>query len=126
MAAGPPQRFASYDRKLISVLEILGSHYVDIYYNHIWSSARTGLKAGGSIADEYARQVKAYIVGIKTDPESYRSIVGHLHVYFRTITRYTTLSFADFVDRVVSQFLPPEYYALVKAPQCTDPKKLDS
>jgi hypothetical protein len=117
MAAGPPQRFASYDRKLISVLEILGSHYVDIYYNHIWSSARTGLKAGGSIADEYARQVKAYIVGIKTDPESYRSIVGHLHVYFRTITRYTTLSFADFVDRVVSQFLPPEYYALVKAPQ---------
>jgi len=117
MALAPVQRFASYDRKLISVLEILGSHYVDIYYNHIWSSARSGLKSGGSIADEYVRQVKAYIVGVKTDPDSYRAIVGHLHVYFRTSTRYTSLSFADFVDRVVSQFLPPEYYALVKAPQ---------
>lgn len=117
MPIPPSRRFAAYDRKLVSILEVLSSHYVDIYYNHIWTSAEVGVKKGGALSDEYVRQVKAYITGVKTDPASYKSVVAHLHTYYRTITRYATLSYADFVDQVVAQFVPAEYFALCKAPQ---------
>jgi hypothetical protein len=107
--------FDSYDRKLISILEIVGSHFVDIFFNHVWASAHTNLKSGTSITDEYTRRVKAYILGVKTDERCYRDIVTRLHEYFRATTRYTTLSFSDFVERIISQFIPLEYYDLLNA-----------
>lgn len=117
MATGGHQQFASYDQKLISILEILGSHFVDTFYNHVYNSAQTNLKSGGSLTDEYVRRVQSYIVGVKTDEQCYRQVVQNLHRYFQTTTRYTTLSFADFVERIVQQFIPPEYYDLLKAPE---------
>jgi hypothetical protein len=96
-------------------MEILGSHYTDIYFNHIWTSARAQAKRGGALTDEYTRQVKAYIIGAKTDKESYRGIVEHLHTYFRTTTRYSALPYNEFVNQVVAQFIPPEYFALLRA-----------
>ena len=108
-------QFGSYDKKLISILEILGSHFVDVYYNHVYNSARTGLKSGGSLTDEYVRRVQSYIVGVKTDEQCYRQIVQNLHRYFQSATRYTTLSFVDFVERIVQQFIPSEYYNLLNS-----------
>ena len=111
------QQFASYDPKLISILEILGSQFVDIYFNHVYNSARAHLNTGESLTDEYTRRVQAYIVGVKDDGKSYREVVQNLHKYFQTTTRHTTLSFADFVERIVQQFIPAEYYGLLNAPE---------
>jgi hypothetical protein len=111
------RQFASYDPRLISILEILGSQFVDVYYNHVYNSAQTHLKSGGSLTDEYVRRVQAYIIGVKSDERCYREVVQNLHKYFQTTTRYTTLSFADFVERIVQQFIPEEYYDLLKAPE---------
>lgn len=108
---------ANHDPRLISILEVLGSYFVDVYYNHVYNSAQTRLKAGASLTDEYVRHVQSYIIGVKNDESCYREVVQNLHKYFRQTTRYTTLSFADFVERIVRQFIPAEYYDLLKAPE---------
>jgi len=117
METASRHQFEGYDQRLISIFEILGSYFVDVYYNHVYNSAQTGLKAGGSLTDEYVRRVQSYIVGVKTDEQCYRQVVQNLHRYFQTTTRYTTLSFADFVERIVQQFIPPEYYDLLTSPE---------
>jgi hypothetical protein len=114
---GNDSQFASYDKRLISILEILGAQSVDIYYNHVYISARTHLKPGDSLTDEYVKRVRAYIIGVKTDEGCYLEVIQNLHKYFQSLTRYTTLSFADFVEKIVQQFVPPEYYDLLKAPE---------
>jgi hypothetical protein len=104
------------DCRLISILEIVGAHFVDVFYNHIYSSARTALAQGGRtrilVTDEYCRRVRAYVLGVKQDPRCYGDVVMGLHRYFQG---YSTLSFADFVDRIVSQFVPEDYYKLMHA-----------
>jgi uncharacterized membrane protein YgcG len=111
------RQFASHDPRLISILEILGSYFVDVFYNHVYNSSQTRLKAGASLTDEYVRHVQSYIIGVKNDEGCYREVVQNLHKYFQTTTRYTTLSFADFVERIVKQFIPEEYYDLLKSPE---------
>ncbi|GFR88143.1 BA71V-B475L [Elysia marginata] len=109
------QRFANHDPRLISILEILGSQFVDVYFNHVYNSARTHLETGASLTDEYVRRVQAYIIGVKNDGRCYREVVQSLHKYFQATTRFTTLSFADFVERIVRQFIPEDYYGLLDA-----------
>jgi hypothetical protein len=107
-------QFSSYDQKLISILEILSAHFVDIYYNHIYISAQTQQPPEGSLTDEYVRQIRAYVLGVKSDKYNYQDVVKHLHKYFQSMTRFKTLTFTDFVERIVHNFVPPEYYDLYK------------
>lgn len=107
-------QFSSYDQKLISILEILSAHFVDIYYNHVYNSAQMQQPPEGSLTDEYVRQIRAYILGIKSDKYNYQNVVKLLHAYFQTMTRFKTLTFTDFVERIVQNFIPPEYYDLYK------------
>jgi len=107
--------FKNYDTHLISVLEVVGSYYVDIFYNIIYNLAKTHVsKGGGSITDDYRRQVQSYILGVRQEEKCYRDAVGNLHKYFQTRTRYSSLNFPDFVDKIVSQFMPVEYYKSIK------------
>jgi hypothetical protein len=107
------------DNYLLSILEIVGAHFVDVFYNHIYSSAHTALSQSTrtriSVTDEYRRRVQAYTLGIKQDQQCYRDIITNLHTYFQSMTRYSTLSFADFIDRIVSQFVPNEYFQLMRS-----------
>lgn len=106
--------FEHFDKKLISILEILVSYFVDIYYNHVYSSAVKKVETASSLTDEYIRQVKAYVMGVKTDEVCYKKVIHNLHVYFQETTRHSIMPFADFVDKIVQQFIPPEYYDLLK------------
>lgn len=115
MASASRQQFASYDKRLISILEIVSAHFVDIFYNHVYHSSR--LKADGSHTDEFVRQVQAFVIGVKTDEQSYHQIVQRLHEYFRQSTRYATLSFGDFVEQITQQFIPKEFYDSLKMPE---------
>lgn len=108
-------QFANYDKKLISILEILGSQFVDVYYNHVYNSAQTHLDPGGSQTDEYVRRVKAYIIAVKTYEKCYCEVVQNLYKYFQMTIGRTALSFADFVEQIVQQFIPKEYYNLLGA-----------
>jgi len=103
-------RFANYDRKIISIFEILGAYFTDTYFNHVYSSAKTNVTKARSLTDEYVRRVSAYVTAVKDEQSLYLNVVAQLHKYFQQTTRYTTLMFVDFVDKVVAQFIPENYF----------------
>ena len=106
MAAAYPGQ----DPKVISVFEVVSSYFVDCFFNHVWHSARTHVVGGASLTDEYVRRIQAFVTGAKSDPRCYSEVIQGVHTYFTGTTRFTTLSFADFVDRVVGVCVPPEYF----------------
>ena len=105
--------FSNHDPTLITILEIIGSYFVDVFYNHIYNSAK--LRQGGrSITDEYKKQIQTYILAVKNDSNLYRNMVTNMHKYFQNVTSYTTITFNNFVDKIVEQFVPEEYLDLYK------------
>ncbi len=103
-------RASGQDSRTTSVFEVVGSYFCDTFFNHIYHSARTKVAAGGSLTDEYIRLAKTYLIATKTDKKCYTDVVRGVHSYFTATTRYTTLGFAEFVDRIVGVCVPPEYF----------------
>ena len=100
----------SLSSKTDSVFEILAAYATDTLFNHIYGSACVSKGAGDSLRDEYARCVKAYVVGVKTDRKCYASVAQGMHRFFMNATRYSTLGYADFVDQVVGVCVPEEFF----------------
>ena len=103
-------QFTNHDPKVISVFEIVSAYFCDTVFNHVYHSAKTNLVGGSSLTDEYVRRVQAYVVGVKSDGRCYSDVVQGVHTYFTGTTRFTTLSFAEFVDRIVGVCVPEEYF----------------
>jgi hypothetical protein len=110
-----PAQFENYDPKMIQCFEILSSYYCDVFYNHTYTSSSTSISKsgkGGSLTEEYTRQVQAYLTGIKTDAKCYQQANMDLYHYFSEY--YKSLSFPQYVDRVVSQFVPEKFFVHLK------------
>jgi cell division protein FtsB len=105
------EKFQSQDRTVVSVFEIVGSHFTSDLFNHVYNSARLKQSNGSSLTDEYRRQVNSFMLGIKNDKECYGSTISMVHKYFISMTRYQTLTFSGFVDRLVSTCIPEKYFA---------------
>ena len=103
-------QFSSHDPRVISVFEIVGAYFTDTVFNHVHHSAKTNLTGGSSLTDEYVRRIQAYVIGVKNDGRCYSDVVQGVHTYFTSTTRFTTLSFAEFVDRIVGVCVPEEYF----------------
>lgn len=103
---------AHHNPRLMSTYEILGSYFVDIFYNVIYHSARQRAGPEYSLTDEYCRQVQVYITAVKTSRDDFRKTLNGLYHYYQTETRYGSgLSFHEFVEKIVPNFVPEEYYA---------------
>jgi hypothetical protein len=100
---------ANQDPFICSIFEILSAHITETIYHHIYHSA-DAQRGRTSLTDEYVRHVQAYVIGIKNDERCYGDVVQGIHKYFTINTRYTTLSFADFVDMVVKVCVPEDYF----------------
>lgn len=105
-----------HDRRMISILEIIGSYFVDIIFNHVYTSARTNQSGGSSLTDEYIRFATAYMTGVKSDKKCYGDTVRGLHKYLAGTTSYTTISFSAFVDLIVKNYIPEEYFREFTSP----------
>jgi hypothetical protein len=108
MASGG--RFASHDPRIVSVFEVVGSYFVDTLFNHVYQSAQTNLTGGSSLTDEYTRRLQAYVIGVKNDERCYEDIVRGVHQWFMSNTRFSTINFAGFVDRIVGVCIPEDYF----------------
>ncbi len=104
------ERFAGQDPRVISVFEVVGAYFTDTYFNHVYGSAKTTRSVGASLSDEYRRHIQAYVLGVKNDASCYKDVVQGVHQFFAGTTRFTSLSFAEFVDRVVEVCVPGEYF----------------
>lgn len=116
VAMSRPVQFENQDPKMVQIYEIISSYFSDVFYNHVFSSSSAALnKSGGgkSLTDEYVRQTQAYLTGIKTDAACYKQANTDLYRYFSEF--YKSLSFSQYVDRVVSQFVPDKTFSGLKA-----------
>ena len=102
--------YVGQDPKVLSVFEVIASYFVDCYFNHVWHGARTHVSAGRSLTDEYTSRIQAFVTGTKNDPRCYSEVIQGVHSFFIGTTRFTTLSFAEFVDRIVGVCVPAEYF----------------
>lgn len=104
-------QFSSHDRKMISMFEIIVAYFVGVYFNDIYNVARASLSrnsGGKSLTDMYKSQVQAFVIGAKNDETCYRGLINNLYKYFAAY--YSTVSFPQFVDKVMEQIVPSEYF----------------
>lgn len=101
--------FSNYDPKIITIYEILGSYFTDILFNHIYLTS----KNTKNVIDEYVKNVKNYVSGLKNNMEYYNKIVKEIHQYFlkNVGKKFTDLTFANFIYRIVSISVPEDHYS---------------
>jgi hypothetical protein len=101
--------FSNHDPKIISIYEILSSYFTDVLFNHIYLT----IKGSKNTIDEYVKNVKNYISGLKTNIEYYNKMVKELHQYFlkHVGKKFSDLAYANFVARVVSVSTPSDHYS---------------
>lgn len=102
----------NYDDKVIAIFDNIGSFFVDTFYNGLYLKARDLVKTGraGSITDAYRANVINYMKGIEQRPDLYISVVKKLHEYYQKSSGFGAVVFSEFEDKVLSQFIPREYY----------------
>jgi hypothetical protein len=100
-------------RRFQSIINIISSYFTDLYFNLLHRHAVMSVGPESSITDEYRSAVSRFIQGLKTDSKHYRAAVTKLHQYFTQQTSFTSTSFTDFVNLIIEQFVPPEYYTLL-------------
>lgn len=103
-------QFDNYDKRLISIFDVVGSYFVDVLFNHIYNASKIKVANNSSITDEYKKNVQAYIIEIKNNHNSYSSTVRELYKHFMNFTSYKTISYIRFVDNIVEQIMPEEYF----------------
>jgi len=102
-----------YDRKTTTMFEVIGSYFVNYYYNKLYIMAhnRNKLKDNStSLTDEYKAAVKTYSWGIKHNQEYYSRTIKGIHEHYQHYTKYATISLVDFIDNVLECFVPVEYF----------------
>jgi hypothetical protein len=102
--------FENYDKRLISIFDVVGSYFVDILFNHIYNASKLHVSGNSSITDEYKRNVQAFIIEVKNNHSSYTKTISDLHKYFVCSTSYKTISFSQFIDNIVELVMPEEYF----------------
>ncbi|SIP85906.1 Hypothetical protein PACV_191 [Pacmanvirus A23] len=102
----------NYDAKVISVFDTVGSFFVDVFYNSHYLFARDLVKSGraNSITDAYRGTIINYMSGIAQRPDLYMSVVKKLHEFYQKVSGFGAILFSEFEDKVLSQFIPLEYY----------------
>jgi hypothetical protein len=101
----------NYDQKIITQFDIVGSFFVDTFYNDLYLKAKDAFAKGRaqSLTDAYRGYITQYVKTISAVTEAYMKVVKNLHEYYQKSMSYpSTLS--DFIDSMVSKFIPPLYY----------------
>jgi hypothetical protein len=103
-----------YDKKVLAVFDTVGSFLTDIVYNDLYEKAVGVINQnheGGpkSITDAYRANIINYMKGVKR-VDLYRIVIKKLHEYYQRYSGFGGIVFGEFVDKIVSQFIPSEYF----------------
>ena len=107
----------NYSKRTISVFEIVGAYFVDMFYNHLYLTARSNHRAVetsvGSLTDVYKSTVNAYVKGLKSEKRYYESAVKGMNEFYKTHTKHSTITMAEFINEVIRQFMPPDHFDIL-------------
>jgi hypothetical protein len=102
----------NYSVKAIGLFDTIGSYFVDIFYNHHYLLAREAVKNGkiSNITDGYRSNVLSYMNGVSSRDDLCKKVIHQLHEFYQKNSGFGSVVLSEFQDRVLSQFIPPEYY----------------
>lgn len=98
-----------YDKKLLTVFELVGSCLMNIYYNDLFIMA-TKYNNKKSITDEYISKITIFTEAVKKDRVNYKKIILRIHSYFIDKTKFGSMTLQQFEDKYISSFVPEEYF----------------
>lgn len=100
-----------YDTKTLAVFDIVGTYFVDVFYNHLYTRAAEMVKKGAkqNITDAYKENIFNYQSGLKIH-SNYVKTLKNLHEYYQQWTTYSAIIFSEFQDKILSNFIPMDYY----------------
>jgi len=107
-----------YEQSTLSKFDIIGSYFVNLFYNEFYSKANT-LKINGSfdnLTDAYKNILGSYLDFIKK-PECFKQIVNGIHAYCISTTKYTTMSHKECIDFMVNEFIPQKLWNSIRETQ---------
>ncbi len=101
----------NYESKAIGLFDTIGSYFVDMMYNNHYLISRDLVRRGlaSNITDAYRSTITNYINGSDRD-DLFKITVHKLHEYYQRNSGFGTIILSDFQDRILSQFIPVEYY----------------
>ena len=101
-----------YDRKVLATFDLIGCYFIDLFYNDLFLKAKHQFTTGGakSLTDVYRSHIVWYMRGIAEKPRNYIEIMKKLLEYYNRETNTVTATLAELENKILSQFIPPEYY----------------
>lgn len=107
----------NYDPKILSTFNIIGSYFVDYYYNQLYHSSRRihEKHARSSLTDEYKRAVQVFYEECNRNKNQYTLVITRLHEYYKSTTKFSTILLQDFTSKILSHFLPDEHYSVMNS-----------
>jgi hypothetical protein len=96
-----------YSQLTLSKFDIIGSYFVNLYYNEFYIKAKNLKNQGtyGNITEAYKNLLSSYVEFSK-QPDFFKQIVKGIHTYCISTTRYTTMSHKECIDFMFSEFVP--------------------
>jgi hypothetical protein len=100
-----------YDKSITTVFDILGTYFVDIFYNDIYNKSRSIFESGraNSVTEAYKTMSMSYINILSSNTTIYKGIVASLFEYFKKQYSNPGMSFVAFEDKIILSFFPAEY-----------------
>lgn len=107
-----------YEQSTLSKFDIIGSYFVNLFYNEFYSKANT-LKVNGTydnLTDAYKSILGSYLDFIKKS-EYFKQIIKGIHAYCISTTKYTTMSHKECIDFMVQEFIPQKLWNSIRENQ---------
>ena len=107
-----------YTQSTLSKFDIIGSYFVNLYYNEFYTKANT-LRINGTyenVTDAYKNILSSYLDYIKK-PEFFKQIVKGIHAYCISTTKYTTMTHKECIDFMISEFIPQKLWNSIRENQ---------
>lgn len=107
-----------YTQSTLSKFDIIGSYFVNLYYNEFYTKAHT-LRINGTyenVTEAYKNILSSYLDYTKK-PEFFKQIVKGIHAYCISTTKYTTMTHKECVDFMINEFIPQKLWNSIRENQ---------
>lgn len=105
----------NYSRDTITTFAYISAYFIDLFYNEVYDRAvrlHRDRKIN-SITEGYKWALEVFLKKInEVDAETHRDIVNGIYHSFQQ-NGYTGMSYGNFIDRVVKEFVPVDYLKVV-------------
>lgn len=107
-----------YSQSTLSKFDIIGSYFVNLYYNEFYIKAKNLKTQGNSsnLTEAYKNVLSSY-VEFSNHQDFFKQIVKGIHTYCISTTRYTTMSHKECIDFMVSEFVPDNLWSSLRENQ---------